>query len=366
VTVAPSAAASTIRGIDPDWHTPYMQHWSLEVQHQFNRQTVVSAGYFGSKGTHLVGVVEINEVPPGVALHSMCATGSNTIATPGVTLVPCQTPGMAFLSSGATTILDQLRPYRGYRSITMLEPRFNSNYHSLQISAQRRFSGDSQVQVAYTWSKNLTDSQNDRSNAPQNTFDIRSEYSRAALDRRHVFPANHVYELPFFRGQHDLAANILGGWEASGIVTFQTGLPFTITTSNFDAAGLGNNPALIAGNRPNLLCNPNENAPHTLQQWFNTACFQRNPGAADLVANIPGTAGRGIVDGPKTHRVDFSLFKNIRFSESTRLQLRGEAFNVFNWTNFRTIGTNVTAANYGQVTAVRDPRTIQLGVKFIF
>ena len=99
-------------------------------------------------------------------------------------------------------------------------------------------------------------------------------------------------------------SNILGGWEASGIATFQTGLPFTATTSSYDAAGLGNNPALIAGNRPNLLCDPNAGAPHTAAQFFNTACFQQNPGAtATGLPNIPGTAGRGIIDGPRTHRV---------------------------------------------------------------
>jgi hypothetical protein len=177
---------------------------------------------------------------------------------------------------------------------------------------------------------------------------------------------NYIYELPFFKKQNDIAGKILGGWQASGIVTLNSGLPFTVTTSSFDAAGLGNNPAAIAGNRPNLLCDPNTNAPHTLQQWFNTACFQINPAVGTSVANIPGTAGRGVVQGPPTQRFDFTMTKNIRFGETMRLQLRGEAFNIFNHTNFRTLSTNVTAGTYGQVTAVRDPRTIQLGAKFIF
>lgn len=382
-TNPPSAAASTIRGMDTDWKTPYMQHWSLDVQHQLGSNMVFTVGYYGSKGTHLVGVTELNDLPPGLALNSFCAPGNNTTATPGVTLVRCQPAGYAFRNTattiaqgnpnvvGTTTftdnaILDQLRPYRGYRSITMLQPRYNSNYHSLQLYAQRRFTGASQISAAYTWSKNLTDSQNDRSNAPQNTFDIRSEYSRATLDRRHVFTMNYIYELPFFKDQHGLTGKVLGGWQASGIVTYNTGVPFTITTSSYDAAGLGNNPAAIAGNRPNLLCDPNANAPHTLQEWFNKACFQANPAVGTLVANVPGTAGRGVVQGPSTQRVDFTMTKNIRFGETTRLQLRGEAFNIFNHTNFRTIGTNITLGTYGTVTAVRDPRTIQLGAKLIF
>jgi hypothetical protein len=367
-TVPPSAAASTLRGIDPNWHTPYMQHWSLDWQQQLTKSTLVTVGYYGSKGTHLVGVVEINDLPPGFAINSRCATGTNTLQTTGTTLVQCQVPGTAFFSSGAEAILDQIRPYRGYRSITMLEPRFNSNYHSLQTSLQHRFASDSQLYIAYTWSKALTDEQNDRSNAPQNSYDIRSERSRAALDRRHVFSANYFYELPFFRKQQGFVGKVLGGWEASGIITLNSGLPFTATTSSFDAAGLGNNPALIAGNRPNLLCDPNQNAPHTLQQFFNTACFAPNPAStATNIVNVPGTAGRGVINGPSTKRVDFSMFKNFRFGERYRLQLRGEAFNVFNHTNFRSfVSTNVTSGSFGVIGAVRDPRNIQLGAKFIF
>jgi hypothetical protein len=328
---------------------------------------VASIGYYGSKGTHLIGVVEINELQPGTALNSQCAPGGNTFQTPGGTLVPCLAPGTGFFTTAATNLIDQLRPYRGYRSITMLSPRFNSNYHSMQLSAQHRFAGESQVNVAYTWSKNLTDSQTDRSTAPQNSYDIRSEYARAALDRRHVFSLNYIYELPFFRSQEGFAGKLLGGWQASGIVTYNTGLPFTATTAAFDPAGLGFIPAAIAGGRPNLLCDPNANAPRTQQEYFNTACFQANPAATDTnIVNLPGSAGRGVIEGPSTSRTDFTMTKNIRFNESMRLQLRGEAFNVFNHTNFRTIGTNRTLGTFGQVTAVRDPRTIQLGVKFYF
>ncbi|HKO44737.1 MAG TPA: carboxypeptidase regulatory-like domain-containing protein [Pyrinomonadaceae bacterium] len=382
-TQPPSAAASTIRGIQTDWKTPYMQHWSLDVQHQIDSKTVITVGYFGSKGTNLIGVTELNDLPPGRALNSLCAPGNNTPTTAGVTLVPCQPAGYAFRNTATTVaqgnpnrvgttvftdnaILDQIRPFRGYRSITLLQPRYNSNYHSLQFFGQRRFSGASQLSVAYTWAKNLTDNQTDRSTAPQDTYNIPAEYGRATLDRRHVFSANYIYELPFFKSQEGFVGKTLGGWQASGIVTLNSGLPFTITTSSFDAAGLGNNPAAVAGNRPNVLCDPNSGGAQTIQQWFNTACFQANPAAGTTVVNQPGTAGRGIVQGPPTHRVDFTMTKIIRFGEVTRLQIRGEAFNVFNHTNFRAIGTNITLGTYGQVTTVRDPRTIQLGAKFIF
>jgi hypothetical protein len=248
----------------------------------------------------------------------------------------------------------------------MLTPQFNSNYNSLQTLFQRRFA-ESQINVAYTWSKNLTDNQTDRSTAPMDSYQIRLDRGRATLDRRHVFTANYIYDLPWFSKRHDLVGNVLGGWELSGIATFQSGLPFSGLGANFDPAGLGNTPALVAGNRPETLCDPNSGGAQTFLQWFNTACFQLNPtnGVAPF-GNIVSNTGRGTVNGPPTQRFDFSLFKNIGFGEGKTLQLRGEAFNVFNHTNFRAISATVTAAAYGQVTTVRDPRTIQLGVKFMF
>jgi hypothetical protein len=249
----------------------------------------------------------------------------------------------------------------------MITPQFNANYHSMQVSGQHRFAGSSQVNLAYTWSKNLTDNQTDRSTAPQNSFNIKDDYGRATLDRRHVLSVNYVYELPFLRKRHDFVGKVFGGWQASGIATYNTGLPLTVTTSSFDAAGLGNNPALVAGNRPNVLCDPNQGGAQTQLQWFNTTCFQRNPlASATNIPNVVGNAGRGIINGPPTTRFDFTMSKSFRFGESTRLQLRGEAFNILNHTNFRALSTNVTATTFGQVLSVRDPRTLQLGAKFIF
>jgi len=369
-TAAASTAAISIRAIQTDWHDPYMQHWSLDVQHQLGDKTMITAGYFGSKGTHLIGAFELDELPPGLALKSQCvplANNTQTLQTPGVVTVPCQPAGTAFLSSAATNILDQIRPYRGYRSITIIQPRFNSNYHSLQISATRRFSGSSQINGAYTWSKNLTDNQTDRSTAPQNSYDQALDYGRATLDRRHVATMNYIYELPWYKTQEGFVGKTLGGWQASGIITLNTGLPFTVTTSSYDAAGLGNNPAAIAGNRPNVLCDPNASAPQTRLQYFNTACFQVNPAANPTgLPNTVGNSPRGIINGPPTKRVDFTMTKILAFNENLKVQLRAEAFNVFNHTNFRALSTNVTATTFGQVTTVRDPRTLQLGLKILF
>ena len=365
VTAAAALTALSVRAVQPDWKDPYMQHWDLDIQHQFGKEgkTVVSAGYFGSKGTHLIGTYELNEVPAGRALATLCASGASTTPT-----IPCQNPGAAFTSTANTAILDQIRPFRGYRSIAIITPQFNSNYNALQISAQRRFTGASQIQLAYTWARNMTDNQTDRSTAPQNSYNNKGDYGRATLDRRHVLTINYVYELPFYTQQNGFTGKLLGGWQMSGIVAYRTGIPFTPTTSSFDPAGLGFVPALVAGGRPNVLCDPNANAPHTLQQYFNTACFQRNPATTTTgVANVIGNGGRGIINGPPTTRFDFTMSKNIRIGESMQVQLRAEAFNVFNHTNFQTFGsTNVTSSLFGTISVVRDPRTIQLGAKFIF
>ena len=387
VTAAAVPAAQGLRAIQSDWNTPYMQHWSLDVQHQIRNNTVFTIGYYGSKGTHLIGLTELNSIAPGRALASNCINAFNQT-------VRCQTPGYVFRNAGSNTvlvpnnpnanqtnpaqqntdilILDQLRPFRGFRSIAIVQPRYNSNYHSLQISGQQRFSGSSQINLAYTFSKNLTDSQNDRTASPQDTYNTKAEYARAFLDRTHVLSVNYIYELPFFQKQSNFVGKVLGGWQASGIITYNSGLPFTVVTSNFDPAGTG----IINANptaRPILLCDPNENAPHTAAQWFNTSCFQANPGnTVDTAAlgfqNILGNTPRGNVEGPPTHRVDFTMSKNIRFKETGRIQLRAEVFNIFNHTNFRGFSSlNITGgANFGRIGTVRDPRTMQFGVKLSF
>jgi hypothetical protein len=262
----------------------------------------------------------------------------------------------------------------------MIQPRFNSNYHSLQVSGKHRFTGSSEVNLAYTWAKNMTDNWTDRSTTPQNTYDIGSDKARAALDRRHILTINYVYQIPFFSDQRGFVGKILGGWQASGIATYQTGLPFTPTVSAFDPAGMGLIPPPLTVARPNITCDPNANAPRTPQQWFDTSCFQITPLNNNTpVSNTPGNGGRGIVHGPPTKRVDFTMAKNFRFSERFKLQLRAEAFNVFNFTNPRALSTLVWTqttqpvsqggnggSTFGQVTTWRDPRNLQFGARINF
>jgi hypothetical protein len=353
-----------VAGIDPNFKTPYVQSWSLDVQHQFGQKTFMTVGYYGSRGVHLTGLVDLNLLPPGYAIR-LGATGcAPTAGSTTVKSVPCQVNGQIFTSSAQEAILNQVRPFPGYGAVRYLESAFDSNYHSLQVTAQHRFSGSSQVNLAYTWSKNMTDAQNESATAPQNTYDLRAEYARANLDRRHILSVNYIYELPFFRNEHNFQEKALGGWQLSGIVYYYTGLGFSPATSSNDPAGLGLLGTSPSAARPNLTCDPNTN-PHVVPPaaWFNGACLI-NP-----TTNTVGNAGRNTIQGPSTTRLDATLAKNIRFSDSTSIQLRLEGFNVFNHTNFTTFSSlNNTSGVVGQINiaAARDPRTLQLGIKFLF
>lgn len=340
-----SAAPRSLRGVALPFQTPYLQQWSFDVQQQLMKNTLLDVGYYGSKGTHLQGIVDINLLPPGLAFQAG--------------ILPA---GQHFTNANEPT-LDRLRPYKGYRAVPVIENAFDSNYHSLQVAFKRSFAGGSEVNAAYTFSKNLTNAQTDRSSAPQNSYNFAAEYGRALLDRRHIFTLNYVYELPFYRTQEGTLGHLLGGFEFSGITSIFSGLPFTVTTSNGeDPAGIGFLVAASpAGPRPNLVGDAN-NGPKTFDQFFNTAAFQNVP----IGSNAVGNAGRGIVNGPGTIRFDISLLRNIKIGERARVQFRAEAFNIFNHTNFSNINTSLGNSLFGRVTDVRDPRTLQFGLKLYY
>jgi len=328
-----------------NFSTPYSQQWNFEVQRQFPGAWQVNVAYVGSKDTHLLGEVDINEVQPGLAYSSG--------------LIAPSTP----ITSANTPLLNLLRPYKGYAAMTAIEPWFTSNYNALQIFGQKHFSGNSLIAFSYTWSKNLTDNQTDRSTAPQDTYSYKEgEYGPATLDRTHVFSANWVYTLPFFRQQHGFAGKTLGGWEAAGLVSYYTGLPYTATTSGTDPAGLGVIGASPVSLRPDLVCNPNT-GPKTRFEWFNTGCFP----SPNALGRAPGNEGRGVIRGPGYEGWSLALSKNIEFRERYRFQLRGEASNVFNHANPSTFGSlsNISTL-FGTVTVYRDPRILQLGAKLYF
>ncbi len=351
----PTAGTPRISLLPPALHatpvngkTPYTQEWSLDFQRQVVRNLIFDIGYYATKGTHLLVIEDVNQPLPDAFL-----------TTPGIN------PAGAF--SGSTLFenqLNQIRPYKGYGPINQLLTAANSNYNALQSELRWKFSGSSEIGMAYTWSHCLTNSRTDRSNAPENTYNIQGEYGRCQLDRRHIFTANYIYDLPFFRGSHNVLEYVLGGWEAAGIVSISSGLPLNPGTfASYDPAGQGLQlSSSAAGLRPDIIGDPNSGAPHTIAQWFNTSAFADVP----VGQYRPGNSHPGAINGPGFQRFDFSLYKNIPVHEDIHFQFRAEAFNVFNHTNYDSVSTTLGSSSYGQVTGARDPRVMQLGLKFYF
>lgn len=141
-------------------------------------------------------------------------------------------------------------PYKGFVAVNTIQNWFNSNYNSLQLSVDKRFKGGSLVRLSYTFSLALTDNQSDRSTAPQSFYNRAADYGPSQLDRRQILSVNYVYELPFFRTQNGFAGKALGGWQFSGISSFNAGSPFTVTSSGTDPGALGFFGASAAGGRP--------------------------------------------------------------------------------------------------------------------
>jgi hypothetical protein len=376
--LAASTTPFTIQARMPvDYKSPYTQQWSLDVQHQFGNSWLADVGYYGNNGIHLPGIFEGNQ--PAVDSYLNC-----TVATPcfaGPVAVPANAVSITGGINGTTNSnkLAVVRPFVGYGPGVFFGDIYSSNYHSLQAQVQKRFSGNTSINLAYTWSHGLTTDPADRStggaNIPQVTGDLANNYGPTVADRRHVFVANFIWELPWMRSQQGVIGHILGGWEFSGIQAAQTGLPLTATLSNAGCnAGTGANcldptgsgcllSASPVGCRANQIGDPNANAPHTFASWFNASAFTV-PGAAQITET---TERPGAIRAPGFWRTDLSLFKNIRFTERLTGQFRAESFNTFNHTNpICCASTSFGSTLFNQVTSTRDPRIVQLAMKLNF
>lgn len=377
-TAGANIAPFTIQSRMPvDYKSPYSQQWSLDIQRQLTSTLLFDIGYYGSNGIHLPGFEDLNEAPVGAYLNCTAATPCTAgPASPNNVVITGP-----INNTTPSNQLAVLRPYTGYGPGLFFVDLFTSNYHSLQTQVQKNFSGHSFVSLAYTWSHGLTTDPADRSTGgaaiPQVSGNFSNNYGPSVADRRHVVTANFVYELPWYRSQEGVAGHILGGWQLSGIQTFQTGLPLTpvmgngLCTNIDSTAARCNDPAgtgcLLAaspvGCRPNLVGDPNASAPETFASWFNIGAFA-NPAATQT---DPGSARPGSVRGPGFWRTDLSLFKNLKFSERFSGQLRWETFNTFNHTNPICCGSlSVTSTLFNKVTSTRDPRIMQLGLKLNF
>ena len=354
-----SYAAPVLRATSPKFRTPYNQQWSLGVQAGIGLGVTLDVSYVGSHQVHLLGLVDINQPAPGAFAAAKLGTNTN---------------GNYSLTTANINLINQIRPYRGYGVINSVQPIFDGNYNSLQIAGRKQWKHDSLLALNYTWSRALTNANADRTGAPQISSRTDLEYGRSAADRTHIFNFNAVYAIPFFYEQKGLVGHVLGGWEVSALGYFNSGLPLNVTTTGLDPAGVG---VIVsssaASGRPDQVANPNvassTSGPiHTRQHWFNINAYSVVPAGQYR----PGNAQRNGVNGPGWWRVDPGVFRNFKIHEAIGLQLRGEAFNIFNHTNPDTVTTSslISATGYsstaGNITGYRDKRILQLGAKLVF
>ena len=323
----------------------YMQQWNLDTQYELHQGLLLDVAYVGSKGTRLIVARDINQ-----------------------------------------SALGGTAPYPEFGPITMNSSQANSSYNSLQVRSEKHTNHGLAFLASYTYSKSLDDASGlfgtrAEPGYPQNSFDLSADRGLSNFNVKHRFVFSSIYELPFGSRQRWLsepgAANhIFGDWKLAGILTLQSGQPFTVNRG-IDQSGTGTI-ALGDIDRPDLVGNPNVGgavsanpgcvAPadvHTVANWFNPCAFEAAPGRF-------GTAGRNILIGPTFKDLDFSLLKDIPLGRESRLlQFRAEFFNIFNHPNFDLPNSNFDTSTFGALTSVnefggRPPRQIQLGLKFLF
>ncbi|MEW5978797.1 MAG: carboxypeptidase regulatory-like domain-containing protein [Acidobacteriota bacterium] len=324
----PGAASPNIQPIifDPRARVPYLQAWNLAVQRQLNSSTSIEVAYVGNKGTHLETRVPFNRA-----------------ATPG--------PGP----------IEARRQFQELSEGYAQQNISNSNYNAMQIKLERRYAGGLAVLASYTLAKSIDTASSDFGSGVQNMNDLRAERAVSNFDHPQRLSVGYVYELPFGSGRRMLssargaAQQLLGGWELAGIVTLQSGAPFTITSGR-DRANIGTS----SSQRPNRMLAGKLDRP-TLNRWFDTTAFVLNDQFTF------GNSGRNILRGDGLAQWDFSLLKNFAVREGMILQFRTEFFNVLNHPDFNNPNSRLTSSIFGRVTGTRTaPRIGQFALKLIF
>ncbi len=325
-----------------NYRPPVTYQYSAGVQQAIGTNAVFSASYVGSQGRHENYYTAIN--------------------LPAENLLP----GMV-----AAHALDNTKvQYLGFGGIRMATNGGNSSYNSLQTSLTGTVKHDLHLQLAYTLSKAMDSttsngSGGDLNNATNPYQGWRYDFGPSQFDRRSVFFANFVYDLPFFRTNASrLLKGTLGGWEFSGIITMESGAPLNLGVSGTTSASIIGN----TGTRPNV--SGPISYPKTVAQWFNPSVFSAP--ACLTGPDCYGNLGFDAIRGPGRDNFDLSLLKNFAFTERFRMEFRAEAFNAWNHTQFKGdannggIGTSFGSSNFGQVTQAFDGRQFQLALKLIF
>jgi len=315
--------------VNPRYYpTMNVQHWNLGISRDLGWGVIGEASYVGSKGTNLNGLG---------FLRSYDTALNNRIAANNPAWLP------------SSQILMRLKG-------------FNSTYNSLQAKLSKRVKNGITFLAAYTWSHALADASNDFVDEDTDALEggvykFERVTKNADFDVRHRFTFSGSYELPVGKGRHfgkdmhPFVEGVLGGWRLNLLTTYQTGQPFSVKGLN--------------GRTPNRICDGNlPSDQRTVERWIDISCFTQS-----TAANTNGNSAQNIIRGPDLFNVDLGLHKEIRVGELFRLQLRGEAFNVFNRVNLLGPSLNyfVAADNSSAgLTRRRENRSIQFGLRLIF
>jgi hypothetical protein len=333
---------------DIKYHYPHpgTAEYSLGIQHSITNSMIAVIQYVGTDGWDQNDDRAINTLP--------LVDAANT-ANPYD-----QREGVANGSLNANLY----RIFPGYSSITQEENETHFNYNALQMGLRSDNWHHLTVVLAYTYSHEIDEVSGDL-NSVSDPFNLKYDRGSGALDRRHILNLTYIYALPFFLHSSNVAEReALGGWEFSGITTAETGTPQPITYTGSDMLGLGGGTT----DRPNLVNGKVQYSKQGLQ-WFNPASFSNPVAPWNGGPNQGfGNAGKDAVVLPGLLNFQWSLFKTFHFTQGglPNLELRFEAFNVFNHTNFTGIDANSADANFGQVTSAYDARELQFGAKFHF
>ncbi len=361
---------------------PYVQQWHLDVQQQFVGNMVATVSYVGSKGTHLGRQTNYNQLlsiplsqnpyQSGEAMDCSLITSSGG-TTPSGTLVTGQALTNANIACGNISP-DPFRPFVGYGDITRLQNKASSIYHALQVAVRRSYKG-LDLNFAYTYSHSIDDASDRYDSSFVDSYNPSANRASSSFDQRHVLNFGYVWDLPFFK-EPGLIHSVLGGWQYSGITTYNTGSPFSVRF-NSDNAGVANgiNGATFA----DIVGDPRAGVVQTPLDGFGPLYY--NPAAFTAPRGLTfGDSGRNILRNPNRINFDMALFKHFAFTERMGLEFRAEAFNVFNHTEWQGIaGDSGSAANsVGAGTnnlgdsglfrpnAVHNARVLQLALKFVF
>ena len=323
--------------VDYNARAAYVQQWHFSIQHELLGHIGFDAGYVGSRGVHLLFPRDINQIPQALLGQAAAAANVNLFR-----------PYPQYPGGIGSNLFDGI-----------------SNYHSFQFSARAVASHGLSFRVNYTFSKALDETTTSgwccTSDNYQNAFNPRANYGPTVSDIPQLLNGSFVYELPFGQGkamlnQGAVLNGFLGGWQLSSVFQLHSGLPFTpvmLTNNSFSQAG---------AQYPNRICNGTLADP-TINQWFDSACFAQ-PATATF-----GDSGRNILRGPKWRNMNLSLGKNFgirKLGERGQLQVRVDAFDIFNHPNFGMPNPNIGDSAVGVITSANTSRNLQLGAKLSF